>query len=129
MAEIELAGTILVIRLRGLNKASASFNGVPLQIPLAHITGVTAGRSTPPPPTKEDLGPNVLFGSQLSWSWSSAKPRHLERAKEFKEAGLDPFKVIEIGLANEDYTTLVLRVDDPVATAAWIMEAVRAHRS
>ena len=131
MAEIELAGSTLIIHLKGLNKASASFNNVPLEIPLAHITSVNVGRSPDKlPSSKEDLGPNWFFGKQWSWEWSSGgKSKGLHRVNEFVEAGLDPWKVIEIELTNESYTKLVLRANDPAATAAWIMEAVQAYKS
>lgn len=132
MAELELAGSTLRIRVKGLlNKAQASFDAVPLEIPLAHITNVHVGRSTPPPP--DSSSPSWFFGKQKSWEWSSGgKDKGLHSVNEFVEQGLlvnDPYKVIEISLTNESFTRLVLRANDPAATAAWIMAAVQAYKS
>ena len=128
MAEFEIAGDALIIQLKGgLNNASASFNGVPLQIPLGHITNVIVGASGPP--TKEDIGMNWSFGMQKSWSWSSKKPRNVEKDNKFVEQGVYPPETIEISLINEEYQRLVLRTTNPAGVAAWIMEWVRSHGS
>ena len=129
MAEFELAGDALIIHLKGrLNNASASAGGVPLQIPLANIANVIVGTSDPIP-SRDDLGMSWFFGKKKSWTWSSSRPRKIERDNKFVEQGVYPPETIEITLVNEDYQRLVLRTANPAGVAAWIMEAVRYYGS
>lgn len=148
MAEIELTGNMLIIHLKGLAKFTASFNKVPLTIPLAHVVGAEIDPTAvgklglkeeePESPWSFSIGPtgiSIEYEKEWAmpiWSWSGHRTLGtvtLEGGQQAFCDGGNPKESILIKLTDESYAMIALKVSDPPSTLERIKRAVWAYRS
>lgn len=118
MTTVTIEGNHLVVRLSGWSAVLALKREV--RVPLAHVVSVTAGQLTSMRPDGIRLGgsylPKRITAGHYWWKgrgWSFWSVRHKERA-------------IDIQLRDEHFRRLVVEVDDPIATATTIKDAIQS---
>ena len=122
MTEIELAGSTLIVHVKGIHKILAFKSQ--LEIPLSHVIGAEID-----PSTVQEWG-NLFVGVRAPGTGLPGVIRagtyHTGNGKVFWDVH-DPHNAITIKLADETYSKLVVEVADPTATIAAIEQAVQTH--
>ncbi|MGV9971792.1 hypothetical protein [Nocardia beijingensis] len=117
MAEITIAGTDLVVRLKGLDKLWALKSR--LVIPLTNVRGATIdpgiGRERKGVRAPGTYLPGVITAGTF----------HVDGERVFWDVR-DPGQAVVVELADERYARLVLQVDNPAEVVAMI-ERVCTH--
>lgn len=113
---LKFTDAALVINPIGLDKIW-SFKGS-IEVPWGHVRGATHDPGMKDEP-KGWRGPGLRFGEKLAGTF------HAEGGKQFwNVSGFENAVVIE--LSGEDYTRLVVSVDDPASSVARINELASA---
>ncbi|MEU7324051.1 hypothetical protein ABZ682_26390 [Streptomyces griseoviridis] len=115
MAQIRIVGDDLVVVMEGLDKLWA-FKGS-LTVPLANVRGATADPGIAAEPKGIRAPGSHLPGVIIAGTF------HQDGDKVFWDVR-DPSKAIVVELADEEYTRLILQVDDPRATVALVENAL-----
>ena len=115
MARIELTSKMLIVSITGMDRFLA-FKGQ-LEVPLTHVTGAEAD-------------PEIAKSSWKGWKAPGTNIPGVVTAGTFYRDGKrmfwdvhDPEKTIVIRLADDQYDTLVVEVEEPNATAQAITRA------
>jgi hypothetical protein len=121
VARIEIVGSDLVVHVEGIDSFLAFKSE--MRVPLAHITGVFSAREElQERPAFQVPGwwiPGVMIiGTFFRNDWSG---------KAFWDVH-DIDKSIAVYLSGEDYTKMVIEVDDPEAATREIIRAVATPR-
>ncbi|WCZ33054.1 hypothetical protein [Corynebacterium massiliense] len=114
--KVTLTDTALVVEPRGLDKMW-TFTGS-LEIPWDHVRGATHDPGMKQEP-KGWRGPGLRVGQKLSGTFHADGERQFWNVNGFEDA-------VVIELRDEDYTRLIVSLDDPVGSAARINERAQA---
>lgn len=120
MSEVEVAGSSLIVHIKGVHKLLALKSN--LEVPLEHVVGIEWDSQT------------ARKGWSSSWFsglWVGTRAPGRLRAGHFYEGDGwtfwdvgDPEKAVLVRLENERYKRLVVEVSDPAATVAAVRKAI-----
>jgi len=113
---VTLTDAALVVEPRGLDKMW-TFTGS-LEIPWSHVRGATHDPGMKHEP-KGWRGPGLRVGQKLSGTFHADGERQFWNVNGYENA-------VVIELRDEDYTRLIISVDEPVESAARINERAQA---
>ena len=116
MAEIEIAGSVLVVHVKGFDQVLALESRI--EVPLAHVADVTAN-----PPEAHGVYHGLRMGGTNLPGVITAG-RFLNHGEWAFWDVHDPNKAIAIRLHDEGYARLVIGVDDPESAVREITAAL-----
>lgn len=115
MAEIEIAGSVLVVHVRGIDQLLAMESRI--EVPLAHVAEVTLN-----PPDAHSVYHGLRVGANVPGLITAG--RFLNHGEWAFWDVHDPNKAIAMRLHDEGYARLVIGVDDPARVVREINAAL-----
>lgn len=121
MAEIEVTGSSLIVRVKGTHKLLALKSR--LEVPLEHVVGIEWDPETARKGWSSKWFRGLRFGTRAPGRLKAGR-FHESEGWSFWDVG-DPEKAVLVHLKNERCERLVLEVSDPLSTVAAVKQAIR----